>query len=107
MTEIKMTEIKWIKEEDDKPPFDIPVFAWHTCDSCRDNKPHMHNCLARGYPVHGPMMATYCDANMTIVNHYRQRGDHSWDHLAVPHWNPVKPSHWMKVESPYAWENNG
>ena len=92
---------KWIKVEEDKPPFDEPVLGWKTCVSCRDNKPHMHNLLARAVPIHGPFMVVYHSPDPHLVAHYRKKGDHSWDHRLEPQWSPEEPSHWSKIENPY------
>lgn len=93
--------MNWIKEEDEKPEFNTPVLAWNTCKSCRDNKQHTHNLLARSYPIHGPFIATYRPPDETLVNYRRSQGDTSWDHLLSPQWDPGKPSHWQYIKSPY------
>ena len=92
---------EWILEQDEKPPYETPVLGWHTCESCRDNKEHRHNLLARSYPVHGPFIATYHKPDMTLVNYYRSKGDYSWDRYAEPYWSPIKPTHWKLIDSPY------
>ncbi len=92
---------EWINVEDYKPPFGEPVLGWNTCESCRDNKDHTHNLLARSYPIHGPLIVKFHPPDMALVNHYRNKGDHSWDHYSEPYWSPIKPSHWKFIESPY------
>lgn len=93
--------MNWNLEEDKKPDFRVPVLAWHECESCKNGVPHMHNCLARPYPIHGIYIAIYHPPDMTLVNLYGKREHPSWDVLDEPHWTPAKPKYWRYVESPY------
>lgn len=92
--------MNWIKVEDEQPPFDTFVLAWKTCEKCSKHIRHSVNLLLEVIPHHGPFIAKLHAPDPFTVQWYRNKGDHSMDHRLEPQWDPAKPSHWMKIESP-------
>lgn len=93
--------MKWISVEEELPEIGVEVLAWNTCENCRDGKPHTHNCLYTGYPVHGPYIAKLCPPDLHLVQIYNKKGDHSYDFAKNPFWSPIAPTHWQEIRSPY------
>lgn len=93
--------MKWLPEDDRKPPFGQAVLGWNECKSCLQKEKHVHNMRANGFPSHGPFLAMYHPPDPTVVNFYRSKGDHSWDWALLPHWSPIKPKYWAIIPTPY------
>ncbi len=93
-------KMNWKREEEEKPPFSVPVLAWIECPGCKNNRPHAHSLMSKPFPKNGPFIGIYHPADPELVKYRRKLGDHSFDDCLKPRWSPTTPTYWCDIEEP-------
>ncbi|HJT86086.1 MAG TPA: hypothetical protein VJ697_16525 [Nitrososphaeraceae archaeon] len=90
--------LKWFKEQDEKPPFNLKVLLWNDCDKCRKSIEHAHTCLATPeiMSLNSFTEGSYNVALDKNISYYERYPEYCKEY----HWLPFKPSHWAFVNPP-------
>ena len=92
--------MNWISVKDRYPEQDglyYIVLVDRSCEKCISNESHPHRLDFRQYSYH---VARWSQKDMHLVEWYKAKGDHSWDHCASNRFTecPIiheEITHWM------------